>query len=136
MTTEKQNAHSYNFYGAVGAVQTGANAVSNITQSLGADDKERLKQALREVQAELAACSAQGGMREEPGSGDQRFGGGARSTQAERVEAYVGAQRDWPDDTDAFSRASSLPIAKKRGAAAWHRASLTEAYDCYYLLGH
>lgn len=65
MTNEKQTAHNYHFYGAVGAVQTGGNAVSNISQSIGADEKERLKQALREVQAELAASSAAAGTREE-----------------------------------------------------------------------
>jgi hypothetical protein len=65
MDTDKQNTHSYNFYGAVGAVQTGANAVSNITQSIGADEKERLKQALREIQAELTSSSVAPQTREE-----------------------------------------------------------------------
>jgi hypothetical protein len=65
MANEKQAAHSYNFYGTVGAVQTGGNAVSNIVQSLGADEKERLKQALREVQAELANSGVAAGTREE-----------------------------------------------------------------------
>jgi hypothetical protein len=65
MTNENQTAHNYNFYGAIGAVQTGGNAVSNISQSISADEKERLKQALREVLAELVASNAAADTREE-----------------------------------------------------------------------
>ncbi|MCG5076629.1 hypothetical protein [Paraburkholderia tagetis] len=65
MATDKQAPQSYNFYGTVGAVQTGANAVSNIAQSIGADEKERLKQALREVQAELTAAGTPAAARED-----------------------------------------------------------------------
>lgn len=41
--TEK---HDYHFYGAVGAVQTGASAQASVVQNLGAEDKEVIKQAL------------------------------------------------------------------------------------------
>ncbi|CAE6900286.1 hypothetical protein [Paraburkholderia domus] len=52
---ERKASHSYNFYGTVGSVQTGASATSNVVQTIGGEDKERLKNALREVQKEMSA---------------------------------------------------------------------------------
>ena len=45
---------SYNFYGAVGAVQTGASAVANVVQNLSSDDQRSLMTALEEVRKVLA----------------------------------------------------------------------------------
>ena len=40
---------SYNFYGTVGAVQTGPGAIANIVQNLGADEKHAILEALAQV---------------------------------------------------------------------------------------
>lgn len=53
--SENKPRHNYNFYGSVGAVQTGANATSNVIQAIGGEDKERLKHALQQVQNEMSA---------------------------------------------------------------------------------
>lgn len=45
-----QAASAYHFYGTVGAVQLGANAVAHVTQHLTASDKERLLSALQSVE--------------------------------------------------------------------------------------
>jgi hypothetical protein len=47
---------NYNFYGNVGAVQTGPQSVANVVQSLGATDREALEAALRQVVEALAAA--------------------------------------------------------------------------------
>jgi hypothetical protein len=47
---------SYNFYGNVGAVQTGAQSVANVVQSLGTSDREALDAALRQVAEALNAA--------------------------------------------------------------------------------
>lgn len=44
---------NYNFYGNVGAVQTGANASANVIQNLGDEDRAALSTALIEVRAAL-----------------------------------------------------------------------------------
>ena len=45
-TESAAEKHEYHFYGAVGAVQSGAGAHANIVQNLGAEDKDTIKQAL------------------------------------------------------------------------------------------
>ena len=45
--------HQYNFYGNVGAVQTGANSSANVVQNLGQDDKHVLVEALTQVNEAL-----------------------------------------------------------------------------------
>jgi len=40
--------HNYNFYGNIGSVQTGANAVANVVQNLGADERASLAAALQQ----------------------------------------------------------------------------------------
>lgn len=40
---------NYNFYGTVGSIQTGANAVANVVQSLSEDDRAALNAALQQV---------------------------------------------------------------------------------------
>lgn len=44
----------YNFYGAVGSVQTGANATANVIQNLGADDRAVLSSAIQQVRDALS----------------------------------------------------------------------------------
>lgn len=45
---------NYNFYGAVGSVQTGANATANVVQNLGADDRASLLSAIQQVRDALS----------------------------------------------------------------------------------
>lgn len=45
-STSMTEKHDYHFYGAVGAVQTGASAQASVVQNLGVEDKETIKQAL------------------------------------------------------------------------------------------
>lgn len=45
----------YYFYGTVGAVQTGANAIANVVQNIGADDKQALTDALNLVRESIGA---------------------------------------------------------------------------------
>ena len=52
--------HNYNFYGAVGSVQTGANAVANAVQNLGADDRTALSTALQQVRDALSSAPTVG----------------------------------------------------------------------------
>ncbi|MET3624231.1 hypothetical protein [Burkholderia ambifaria] len=52
---DRANGPSYNFYGSVGSLQTGANATSSVVQSIGRDDKERLKISLSDVLTELSS---------------------------------------------------------------------------------
>lgn len=47
---------NYNFYGAVGAVQTGANSVANAVQNLGVDDRTALSTALQQVRDALSSA--------------------------------------------------------------------------------
>lgn len=47
-------AQSYNFYGNVGSVQTGAHSVANVIQYLGADDRASLSAALQQVKEALS----------------------------------------------------------------------------------
>ncbi len=49
-TDHQQAAPTYNFYGAVGAVQLGPSSVAHVTQNLGAEDKERLLSAIQAVE--------------------------------------------------------------------------------------
>ena len=49
---------TYNFYGPVGAVQTGAGAVANVVQSLSNEDRASLSAALAQVKAALDASSS------------------------------------------------------------------------------
>lgn len=46
-------APTYNFYGNVGAVQTGANAAANVVQNLGSDERAAIDAALRQVLEEV-----------------------------------------------------------------------------------
>ena len=41
--------HNFNFHGNVGSVQTGANAIANVVQNLGADERTALVSALQQV---------------------------------------------------------------------------------------
>lgn len=52
-TDHQQAAPTYNFYGAVGAVQLGPSSVAHVTQHLGAEDKERLLSAIQAVEEVL-----------------------------------------------------------------------------------
>lgn len=52
--------HTYNFYGAVGAVQTGAGAQASIVQNLGADEKRAILLALLEVRKAVEAANELG----------------------------------------------------------------------------
>lgn len=54
-TTEGKHpmTQNYNFYGNVGAVQTGANAVANVIQNLGAEDRAALSSAIKQVRDAL-----------------------------------------------------------------------------------
>lgn len=52
--------HNYNFYGAVGSVQTGANATANIIQNLGADDCASLSSAIQQVREALSNAQSVG----------------------------------------------------------------------------
>jgi hypothetical protein len=45
-TQQAPISQQYNFYGSVGAVQTGANATANVVQNLGSDDRTALIEAL------------------------------------------------------------------------------------------
>ncbi|WP_144409301.1 hypothetical protein [Pseudoxanthomonas suwonensis] len=47
----------YNFYGSVGAVQTGANAQANVVQNLGADDRAALTESLTLIRDALQQAS-------------------------------------------------------------------------------
>lgn len=47
--------HTYNFYGAVGTVQTGAGAQASVVQNLGADEKQAILLALKEVRKAVEA---------------------------------------------------------------------------------
>jgi hypothetical protein len=49
------SSQTYNFYGNIGAVQTGAHAIANTVQSLGSEDRTALVEALTKVQEALAA---------------------------------------------------------------------------------
>ena len=51
------NSQTYNFYGNVGAVQTGAHAVANTIQNLGADDRAALISAIDQVKDALTSTS-------------------------------------------------------------------------------
>lgn len=51
---------NYNFYGAVGSVQTGAHATANVVQSLGADDRASLTSAIQQVRDALTQASPLG----------------------------------------------------------------------------
>jgi hypothetical protein len=51
-------APTYNFYGSVGAVQTGAHAVANTVQNLGSDDRAALAAALELVGQALDAATS------------------------------------------------------------------------------
>ena len=48
--------HTYNFYGAVGTVQTGAGAQANVVQNLGTDEKQAILLALAEVRKAIEAA--------------------------------------------------------------------------------
>ncbi|CAE6900272.1 hypothetical protein [Paraburkholderia domus] len=50
------NGNNFIFNGAVGSVQTGTNAVSNVVQTFGGPDKGKLIEALRELQKDLASA--------------------------------------------------------------------------------
>lgn len=50
----------YNFYGAVGSVQTGANATANVIQNLGADDRATLSSAIQQVRDALSNAQTVG----------------------------------------------------------------------------
>jgi hypothetical protein len=57
-----RQGHQYIFYGSVGAVQTGANATANVTQNLGASDRDAIIQALelaRDAIGQTEALSVQ-----------------------------------------------------------------------------
>ncbi len=45
---------NYNFYGTIGSVQTSANAVANVVQNLGLDDRTELAAALQQVREALS----------------------------------------------------------------------------------
>lgn len=45
---------SYNFYGNVGSIQTGANSVANVVQNLGAEDRASLSAALQQVKEAIS----------------------------------------------------------------------------------
>jgi hypothetical protein len=51
---------NYNFYGAVGSVQTGANSVANTVQNLGGDDRAALTAALQQVREAVVVAPAVG----------------------------------------------------------------------------
>ncbi len=51
-------AHTYNFYGTVGSVQTGANAVANVVQNLGMEDRAALSNALQQVRDAISTASS------------------------------------------------------------------------------
>lgn len=51
---------SYNFYGNVGSVQTGAGSVANVVQHLGAEDRASLSSALQEVKEALSIAPSIG----------------------------------------------------------------------------
>lgn len=51
-------AQHYNFYGHVGAVQTGANAVANTIQNLGAEDRAAISRAVEQVRETLKLDSS------------------------------------------------------------------------------
>ena len=46
----------YQFYSPVGAVQTGPNAIANVVQTLNAQDREVLLQALATIKQSLAVA--------------------------------------------------------------------------------
>lgn len=50
-------AASYNFYGNVGAVQTGPHAVANTVQNLGAEDVAALRSAIEQVRDAIASAA-------------------------------------------------------------------------------
>lgn len=49
--------HQYNFYGSIGAVQTGANAQADVVQNLGADDRAALTESLALVRDAIQQTS-------------------------------------------------------------------------------
>ena len=51
---------NYNFYGAIGSVQTGANATANVIQNLGEDDRASLSSAIQQVREALSNASSVG----------------------------------------------------------------------------
>lgn len=51
-------AHHYNFYGNVGAVQTGGNAVANVLQNLGTEDRAAISAAVVQVRETLGLDSS------------------------------------------------------------------------------
>ncbi len=57
VAANNSNTQSYNFYGNVGAVQTGAHAIANTVQGLGVDDVSALRSALGEVQKAIAEAA-------------------------------------------------------------------------------
>lgn len=54
MSLEKPDAQVFNIYSPVGSIQTGANAVAYVTQSIDASTKEKLNDALAAVEEALA----------------------------------------------------------------------------------
>lgn len=49
-------AYNYNFYGNIGSVQTGVNAIANVVQHLGADDRASLAAALQQVKEAIGVA--------------------------------------------------------------------------------
>lgn len=48
--------HNFNFYATVGSVQTGSNATANVVQTFAGIEKDKLIDALRELQNELVSA--------------------------------------------------------------------------------
>lgn len=57
--------HTYNFYGAVGAVQTGPGAQASVVQNLGTDEKQGILLALVEVRKAIEAAHELGSQQSE-----------------------------------------------------------------------
>lgn len=51
---------NYHFYGAVGSVQTGANATANVIQNLGTDDRASLASAIQQVREAISSAPSVG----------------------------------------------------------------------------
>lgn len=57
-TSGERVVSNYNFYGNVGAFQTGAQSVANVVQNLAAEEREALESAVRQVADALASATS------------------------------------------------------------------------------
>lgn len=103
--SESAMTQNYNFYGAIGSVQTGANATANIVQNLGADDRASLISAIQQVRDALTQA---------PSFGDQQ----RRELLEVADECVTQISNDSPNNTKLLTMFSVLGTAIQSIASA------------------